>query len=177
MTEAVPPPEFSRTLALDLILPVGTTMMVTADPAECAAIARRLQLPRIDALACRYTLARIGGRSPIIEAKGLLEARITQVCVRTLEEFDTGLRRAFSVRFVPDGPDNDAGDDPEADDEIPYAGTEIDLGEAAAEQLAIELDPYPHRPDAELPVDLIEDDSDQAGMANPFAALGGRRPD
>lgn len=172
MTEPVPPPEFSRTLALDLILPAGTVMTVAASPAECAAIALRLRLPRIDALTCRYTLTRVG-RGPAVEAKGLLEARVTQVCVRTLEAFDSSLRRAFGIRFVPEGLENDAGDDPEADDEIPYAGNEIDLGEATAEQLAIELDPYPHKPDAALPVDLIEDDGGEAGPANPFAALGG----
>ena len=41
--------------------------------------------------------------------------------------------------------------DLEAEDEIPYEGTSIDLGEAASEQLALALDPFPRKPGAELP--------------------------
>ena len=59
-------------------------------------------------------------------------------------------------------------DDPESIDEIPYEGSTIDLGEAAAEQLALALDPYPHKPGATLP------DSDEAPRNPAFAALAGR---
>ena len=50
----------------------------------------------------------------------------------------------------PDGAESDD-DDPEALDEITYADGMLDLGEAAAEQLALTLDPYPRAPDAVLP--------------------------
>ena len=68
------------------------------------------------------------------------------------------------VRFVPEGRE-DPELDPDSDDEIPYSGVAIDLGEAAAEQLALMLDPYPRKPGADLPA--AADDS----QTSPFAAL------
>ena len=61
------------------------------------------------------------------------------------EEFPATVTEAFTVRFVPAGTEDDD-PDPESVDEIPYAGGRLDLGEAAAEQLALALDPFPHKP-------------------------------
>ena len=55
--------------------------------------------------------------------------------------------------------------DPESVDEIAFVDGTLDLGEAAAEQLALALDPYPRAPDAVMP-----DISDEQA-AHPFAAL------
>ena len=60
--------------------------------------------------------------------------------------------------------------DPEALDEIPYADGMLDLGEAAAEQLALALDPYPRAPGAALP-----EIADEAEAHRPFAALASLR--
>lgn len=74
------------------------------------------------------------------------------------------------MRCVPAGEESEDAD-PEALDEIPYTNGMLDLGEAAAEQLGLALDPYPRAPGAVLPE--IEDDSDEG----PFGALGAlRRP-
>ena len=45
------------------------------------------------------------------------------------------------MRGVPDGAESDDAD-PETLDEIPYVDGTLDLGEAAAEQLALALDPF-----------------------------------
>ena len=55
--------------------------------------------------------------------------------------------------------------DPESEDEIVYDGSTIDLGEAATEQLALGLDPYPRKPGATL------DDEADAPSSSPFAVL------
>ena len=65
---------------------------------------------------------------------------------------------------MPDGTEAED-DDPEAPDDIPYGGGSIDLGEAAAEQLALALDPYPRRPGAVLA------ETTAAADRSPFAAL------
>jgi hypothetical protein len=70
----------------------------------------------------------------------------------------------FSVRCVPAGEETDD-TDPETLDEIGYQDGMLDLGEAAAEQLALALDPYPRAPDAVLP------EIDDTGDARPFSAL------
>jgi uncharacterized metal-binding protein YceD (DUF177 family) len=99
-----------------------------------------------------------------ILAEGRLRARVVQTCVVSLDDFTAEIDEHFRVRFVPAGQESDD-PDPEADDEIGYTAGALDLGEAAAEQLALVLDPYPRAPGAELP----EVESD--GQEHPFAAL------
>jgi hypothetical protein len=140
--------EFSRPLAVDRIGPNGLTIEVAADPAACAALAVRLRVPEVLALACRFSLARAeAGR---ITAVGELRARLVRECVVSLEPFETALVEAFEVAFVPAGQESTTFD-LAAPDEIPYAHGAIDLGEAAAEQLALSLPPYPRKPGVSLP--------------------------
>jgi uncharacterized metal-binding protein YceD (DUF177 family) len=158
-------PEFSRPLALDRIGAAYETE-VAATAEECAALARRLGVPSVASLACRFRLRR--GAAGRIAAEAELRARLTRECVVTLDAFEADVAEAFSLVFVPEGTESDD-PDPESDDEIPYAGTALDLGEAAAEQLALTLDPYPHKPGAELPAEA------EKGPESPFAALARRR--
>lgn len=194
------PPELSRTVQVRSLgdLRPGETaaeIVVEAGPAECARLAARLDVPAVSALRCRFRLsgADQAGR---VAADGLLQAMLTRVCVVTLEPFETGVAEHFSVRFVPEqaldatvaiGPED--GFDLEADDDVPYRGASIDLGEAAVEQLALAMDPYPRRPGTELPPgvgsvdvpDVAPDHDDPealeggTGRPNPFAVLAGRR--
>jgi uncharacterized metal-binding protein YceD (DUF177 family) len=140
---------------------------IEASGAECAAVAGRLLLPAVLRLSCRFRLhAHPAGR---VAAVGHLKARVVQTCVLTLEDFDVEIDDRFSVGFVPEGSESDDSD-PESEDEIPYSGGTIDLGEEAVEQLALALDPYPHKPGAELP----ETASD--AEISPFAGLAALRP-
>jgi uncharacterized metal-binding protein YceD (DUF177 family) len=140
-------PEFHRPLPTERVGEAGYELTVEADPAECAALAARLGVPALAALRCRFRLARAANA---IVAEGEFEARITRICVVSLDEFEMAVAERFRIRFVPAGQESTE-IEPDADDEIPYAGGMIDLGEAAAEQLALTLEPYPRRPDAELP--------------------------
>jgi len=137
-------PELSRPLAVTDIPPTGRMMRVEANAAERMALARRLRLPAVEALACDFTLMREAGG--VIAAAGDLLARVIQVCVATAEEFSAPVEERFSIRFVPAGRVSE-GFDPDTPDEIPYEGGMLDLGEAAAEQLALALDPWPRKPD------------------------------
>jgi uncharacterized metal-binding protein YceD (DUF177 family) len=139
-------PEFHRPLSLDRIGPQGLDIAVEATPAERAALATRMKLPAVLALACSFHLVREGRDSVL--ARGVLRARVTQTCVVSLDDFDAPLEEVFQVCFVPSGQETDE-IDPEADDEIPFEDNTIDLGEAAAEQLGLALDPYPRMPGAE----------------------------
>ena len=142
--------ELHRPVALDRIGPQGTPVLVEADAEELPAIAARLGIPAVHALRCAFKLRRIGGS--VIEAEGELVAGVTQLCVVSLDEFDGTVRERFTVHFVPEGTEDD---DPEPDaiDQVPFQGSAIDLGEAAVEQLALALDPYPRKPGAALPED------------------------
>jgi uncharacterized metal-binding protein YceD (DUF177 family) len=155
-------PEFHRPLSLDRIGPHGLDLTVEATSAECSALAVRMNLPAVLALSCTFHLVREG--RDIVLARGALHAKVTQTCVISLDDFDTAVEEVFQVRFVPSGEETDDLD-PEADDEIPFEGNVIDLGEAAAEQLGLALDPYPRMPGVEMPE--MEDDPEP----HPFAAL------
>jgi hypothetical protein len=159
-----PRPELHRPVPLERIGPAGLEIVVEASADECAALARRFGVPAVLSLTCRFHLAAAAGG--VVAAKGELTARLTRVCVVTLDEFAADVTARFGVRFVPAGTEADALDDPESEDEIPYDDARLDLGEAAAQQVALEMDPYPRRPGAALPAEAEDD-----GTVSPFAAL------
>ena len=155
-------PELSRVLAVDRVGRGGLDFVVTATEAECAALARRMAIPAVRALVCRFELtAHPGG---VVAASGHLQAEVVQSGVVTLEDVPGTVDERFSVSFVPEAELSDA-IDPESDDEVGYTGGVMDLGEAASEQLALSLDPFPRAPDAMLP-EAARDDA-----AHPFAGL------
>ncbi len=138
-------------------------VVVETSEAERAALAARMGLPAIHALAGRFALAREA--SGVVAATGRLTAIVVQTCVVSLEDFEQAIAEEFVVRFVPEGTESDD-PDPDSVDEIPYAGDIIDLGEAIAEQLALSLDPYPRRLDARLPDEALDAvDPRLAGLA------------
>lgn len=154
--------ELHRPVAADRIGTMQVEIEVEADAAERTALARRMRVADILALRCRFRLRRLSADT--ILAEGRLQATVVQTCVISLEDFPAGIDEAFRVRFVPAGTESDDLD-PETDDEIGYAGSTLDLGEAAAEQLGLALDPYPRAPGAALP-DIADEPE-----AHPFAAL------
>ncbi|MGE0416858.1 MAG: DUF177 domain-containing protein [Acetobacteraceae bacterium] len=159
-------PELHRPIALERIGPNGHDMTIEATAAECAALAARMGLPAVLSLTCAFHLVR---DDRTVLARGHLVARVMQTCVISLEDFEDTIEDRFRVRFVPSGEEED-NDDPDSDDEIPYEGHLIDLGEAAAEQLGLALPPYPRMPGAELPT------AEEEEVRNPFAALAALKP-
>jgi uncharacterized metal-binding protein YceD (DUF177 family) len=155
-------PEFSRPVAVAAIGPSCTEMMVEANADERAALAHRLNIPELSMLDCRFTLRRSSAARTIV-ADGLLRARLVQTCVVSLDEFDSEIAETFTVLFVPAGFES-ATMDLDAPDEIPYRDDRIDLGEAAAEQLSLSLDPFPRKPGAHYE-DMVEPEP------TPFAGL------
>ena len=155
-------PEFHRPISLDRIGPHGLDITIDATPAECAALAERMNLPAVLSRSCVFHLIREGRDT--VAARGALRARVTQTCVVSLDDFDAPVQEVFQIRFVPEGEESED-IDPEADDEIPFEGNAVDLGEAAAEQLALALDPYPRMSGVELPPSGADPES------HPFAAL------
>jgi uncharacterized metal-binding protein YceD (DUF177 family) len=140
--------ELHRPLVVERIGAAGLDFVVEANQAECSALAMRMQVPDVTALTCHFHLVHETGNSII--ARGHLVAAVVQTCVVSLEDFAATVEERFVIRFVPDGQESDD-PDPEALDELPYSDGVIDLGEAAAEQLALALDPYPRAPGAVLP--------------------------
>lgn len=162
-----------RSLGVGYLEGAGLETSIEATPAECVALALRLGVPAVDAVGCRFRLSGMD-KAGVVVAEGLLQARLVRTCVTTLDDFPTAMTEQFSVRFVPAERLSEAADadlDLEEDDDIPYAGGTIDLGEAAVEQLALSLDPYPRKPGAERPAGVAVGDppsgSQTAAMTDP----------
>jgi len=135
---------------------------IEANDAECAALASAFGIPAVLRLAGVFALTPEAGG--VFGAALRLSARVRQVCVVTLEEFEAELREEAALRFVPARAVKEGAEiellDPETlegPDEIFYGGEVIDLGAALAEQLALALDPYPRKPGAVLAVDALEE--------------------
>ncbi len=159
-------PEVSRLQRADAVGKGGLAVEIVATPAECAAVARRLGIPALRSLVGKFQLQALEGEA--ISATGTFSARLVRECVVSLETFETTQREAFSLRFVPEGRET-ADPDPESDDEIPFSGGVIDLGEALVEQVALDLDPFPRKAGAVLPEEAAPEN------VSPFAALAALR--
>ncbi|NLS27742.1 hypothetical protein S2M10_27440 [Sphingomonas sp. S2M10] len=136
-------PEFSRPHRLDQIGAGESDVRITADESERAALSRRFGLKAIETLDAVYHLRR---DAQGVVARGHLSARLTQACVVTGDSLPAKVEQDFAIRFVPEPAV--AGDDEvelteDECDTVFYSGGTIDLGEAAAETMALELDPYP----------------------------------
>ena len=162
----------SRPLALHTVTPAGTEVRVEATEDERAALARDLDLPAIHSLVARL---RVVGHPDRISVTGRVKARLDQVCVVTLEPFETELDEEVEVEFQtperrrPGGRVLDLDPDAVPVDEI--ASDRIDLGTITSEFLALGLDPYPRKPGV-----AFENPAEPAGDS-PFARLASLRPD
>jgi uncharacterized metal-binding protein YceD (DUF177 family) len=169
-------PEFHRPHRLDQIGAGDSNVSVTAAPAERAALAERFDLQSIGALDASYKLRRDAAG---VRATGHLSAKVVQSCVVTGDPVPASVDEDFDIRFVPEG---EAGDEVELSedecDTIFYTGGAIDLGEAAAETLALALDPFPRSAGASETLKaagvISEDEAEALAAkkeASPFGAL------
>lgn len=168
----LPPPEFSRPIGLHQIGDGSRAHALTANEAERAALARRFSLLALDRLEANVTLRpeAAGWR-----AEGRLVADLAQACVATGEAVPEHVEADFSLRFVreldglPGTPDAEIDLTEEALDDLPVEGERIDLGEAVAQTLALNLTPFPRSAgadDALRAAGVLSEDE-----AGPFAAL------
>ncbi|MCA1661510.1 MAG: DUF177 domain-containing protein [Novosphingobium sp.] len=161
-------PEFSR--LIDIRHLPERAMRFEADANERAALARRFGIEAIVRLEAEVALERAGDT---VVANGRIEADIVQACAVSGDPFPTRLNEAVALRFVHGAVDPladiDIELDPEGCDEIPFEGTQFDLGEAIAQTLALAIDPYATGPDADRVRREARLGDERA--SGPFAAL------
>lgn len=148
-----PSPEFSRPVPIDRIgKGDDRPVRIAADAAERAALAKRFGLNRLDRLEADYTLTVVAGGWA---ATGTLFAEALQACVATGDDVPAHIDAPFTIRFVPEGalasaiPDEEVELDEGTLDMMTVEDGRIDIGEAVAQTLALELDPFPRSPGAE----------------------------
>ena len=141
------PVEFSRPERVDTIGDRPREVRIAATEAERAALARRFALIAIDRLEAQFTLRR---EADAIVAEGRVGAAVTQACAASGVPLAATVDEPVALRFVDDDvPDDELELSGDALDTLPIEGGAIDLGEAAAETMALALDPFARAPDAD----------------------------
>lgn len=167
-------PEFSRTVRVDTLGSAPRQLQIEADEGERAALARRFGLIAVDRLAARLSLTR---KDMEVTVDGSLSAVVTQACAATGAPLRAEIEVPFALIFRPQPEQGDAEDEielAEADmDVVFYDSAEIDVGEAVAETLLLNLDPYPRAPGADEALEAAGVKSEEE--AGPFAALAALR--
>ena len=170
-----PASEFSRAIAVESLEDGETVIDIEADADERAALARRFGLLALDSLTAKVGLTPVD--AGLVRVHGTLAAEVTQACVVTLEPVTTRVEGSFERLYGADTPEEAGGLITDADTEespLPLADGAVDVGEAVAEQLALELDPFPRAPGAAF--DGFSSGSksvggDDTGDAAPFTVL------
>ena len=140
-------PEFARPVRADTI-GAKREQAVAADSAERAALAERFGLDSLERLEGRWT---IEPHDEGVLATGRVVAAGAQPCVTTAEPvpfaIDATAELIFTRDPLPELTDEELmADEP---DRVEMAGGDLDLGEATAQTMALELDPWPRAPDAD----------------------------
>lgn len=162
-------PEFSRPERIDTI---GEPRIVAieADAGEREALAKRFDLIGIDRLAAEFTVRR---EAAGIAVEGNVTAALTQACSVTGDPLPATIDEPVALRFVvaSDATIEEIELDDGDIDVIPYDGGAIDLGETAAETMALAIDPFVRGPGAAAALKaagVISEDE-----ARPLGALAG----
>lgn len=141
-------------------------------------LAKRFDLLGLSEFSAELHVKPLAG-APIYRVTGHIKASLQQACVVTLKPVDQTVEESFDIEFAPgvDLPDELELTLEDEDPCEPIIDGKIDLGELAAQQLSLALDPYPRAEDADL--EAVRDEAAKsgrefevnAGKASPFAAL------
>ncbi|WP_417513435.1 YceD family protein [Minwuia sp.] len=167
MNEGREDPAVSHWLDVSALSPRGTHFSHVFDDAARAALQQRLDVISVDRVKAE---GRVWPAEDGVFVDFQLTGHVVQSCVVTLEPVGSDVDERVSLHYtpassVPAEPNvvdiNDEDDPPE-----PMVDDRIDIGAAMAEHLALGLDPWPRRPDAELPGSVTAEP-----RQNPFAVL------
>lgn len=181
-------PEWSVMVPAEDVPPEGLVKEIEADQEVCAALARRFRVEALSDVRAHVTLYR-EYESHIVFVRGEVSGIASQPCAVTgdmlTEEVRDGFEAWFSdqdgiaslalerrkrqgKRMDAEMPIADEDEEPE-----PMIDSQVDIGELAAQYLALAITPFPRKEDAERDP-LVQADARPAPeekQANPFAVL------
>lgn len=177
-------PEFSRIVKTDEMVSGKEKLVIEANEKERAALAERFELVSIDSLRAELEVKTASNGE--VTVRGPMSADIVQSCVATLEPVSETVEDTVEVLFSPHVSEDDMPSNPDdlenlSEEELmalleqpePLVDGQIDLGEVVAQFLAVAMDPYPRKDDAELPESIQSEEAAEADKPNPFAQLAG----
>ncbi len=167
--------ELSRPITVDELPNHGKKIDLSPTADELAEIAKRLDLVSVDVFTGSISIRPNMGRE--ISVEGKITANFVQNCVISGEPVAQTMTFDLIRRF---GEDASEFDDLDDDDDIigdpmdegpdPIKDGVLDVGEAAVEELALQIPAYPRAPGAEFN-DIVDDIKDDELKPNPFAKL------
>ena len=137
----------------------GLAVSIEADADQRRALAEAHALQDVARFAAELNVAPWRGDG--VRVRGSVEADIVQQCVVSLDPIETAIRAPVDAVFLPEGSplarprhaeDGEMLIDPEGPD-APETFSEgrLDVGAVSEEFLALAIDPYPRKPDVDLP--------------------------
>ncbi len=164
-------PEFSRPERLDAIGTGEREVRIAADDAERTALAARFGVLAVDRLEAVLAVRR---EAAGIAVRGRVTGAVTQACSVTGVPLAAEIDEPVALLFVERLDDQEEVElDASALDTVEIEGGVVDLGEAAAETMALAIDPFVRSPDAEAVLreaGVISEDEHR-----PLGALSGLR--
>lgn len=177
-------PEFSRIVKTEEMVIGKEKLVVEANEKERAALAERFELVSINSLRAELEVKTASNGE--VTVRGPMSAEIVQNCVATLEPVPETVEDTVEVLFSPHVSEDDMPSNPDdlenlSEEELmalleqpePLVDGKIDLGEVVAQFLAVAMDPYPRKDDAELPESIQSEEEADDDKPNPFAQLAG----
>ena len=138
----------------------GWQQSFDATPVQCSKIAERFEIPKIENLNAKINVLIDGD---LIRVSGHISAMLERICVVCLEPFQEPLDFDFEALFSENIPlikDGEMKDDIE-----PIDRGRLDIFEIVAEQIGLNMNPFPRKPGASG--DYLEDkDSGNHPFAN-----------
>lgn len=166
MAARTPDAGFSRLLAVETVPDTGLDIEVRASDTDCFTLAESCGLAAVHEFEAAFHV-RKRSRSGY-NVTGHLHACVTQICVVSLEPFETLVDAEIDVDFAePGSPAAEAHGAEDPPD--PIIDGKIDIGALAAEFLILNLDVYPRKPGAAFnAADVCREPKDEN---SPFAVL------
>lgn len=169
-------PEFSRPIEVERLRDRENVFPIEANGAERASLARRFGIVAVDRLTAEIRLKPVAG--DMVRLSGHIEAQVRQACIVTLADVSATIEQSIERLYAP-GAAAESVDEidltlEEQDPPDPLIDGVIDIGEAAAEELALSLDPYPRAPGA---VFERTPEGEEPAKPNPFAVLSAFKKD
>ena len=175
--QAAVEPALSRPVSVDGLGEAGRRLRVVAEAGERERLAERLELLRLDRLEADILLTPAGNRRSF-RLSASLEAEVVQSCGVTLEPVASTIRATVERLYSADAVGESeglaaAGEVEVGHDEVepaePLIDHTIDVGHAVAEQLALEIDPFPRAAGVEF--EGYTSGPEEEASPHPFASL------
>jgi len=171
-------PAYSHRIRVADLPRSGLAFDLSPDADELTALKAVLEVTNLKKVRFRGTLKPLGRKDWALS--GDLGATVVQPCVVTFQPVTTRLDLTVARTYLAEAPEYEAGTELEMpeDDSAEPLPAEIDLGAILAEEISLNLPPYPHAPDVE-PADITVTAPGQTPMTDedikPFAGLGALR--